>query len=107
INDGSDSGGGSDELNSDLVEYLSPWFYDAARAAKRGDYASEESISQFIQTRPYVDALIRLRLHYDPPRETLSWFFLTSAESHSITAVDSTAPSNASGKETHHAGGLD
>lgn len=77
-------GDGIDRLNSELVEYLSPWFYDAARAASGGSYASENAITRFIQTRPYVGALIEVHFDYDPLPETLDWYFLTSAKSHSI-----------------------
>jgi hypothetical protein len=87
-NAGENAGGGIDRLNSDLVQYLSPWFYDAERALRRGDYASEDAISQFIQTRPYVEALITFRTLSDPPPESLAWYFLTSAKEHSLTAAD-------------------
>lgn len=80
-------GGGIDELNSDLVQYLSPWFYNVARATMRGAYASEDAIVQFIDTRPYVDSIDNISFFYDPPREGLDWYFLTSAKSHSITEV--------------------
>lgn len=79
---GGDSGGGLDRLNADLVAYLSPWFYDAERATREGSYALEGDISQFIQSRPYVDTLLSLRLEHDPEPGTLEWYFLTSANAH-------------------------
>jgi hypothetical protein len=79
---GGDAGGGLDRLNADLVAYLSPWFYDAERATREGTYALEGDISRFIQSRPYVDALLSLALEHDPSPDTLEWYFLTSANAH-------------------------
>lgn len=81
---GGDAGGGIDRLNGDLVAWLSPWFYDAERATHEGTYASEGDISEFIQTRPYVEALLSLELRHDPRPSTLEWYFLTSAGRHVI-----------------------
>ncbi|MEJ1968738.1 MAG: hypothetical protein WDN03_08950 [Rhizomicrobium sp.] len=83
-----DSGATVARLNDELVQYLSPWFYDAARAAKQGNYAGDDEIAEFIETRPYVDALVSLDLSYSPRREALDWYFLTSATSHAITPTD-------------------
>lgn len=77
-------GGDIDRLNQDLVAWLSPWFYDAERAARQGRYALEPDISEFIQTRPYVESLFSLALEHDPPPRTLDWYFLTSADRHVI-----------------------
>jgi hypothetical protein len=83
----SDPGTNIERLNTDLVDYLSPWYYDAARAARQGRYASEADISEFIQTRPYVEGLDCITFSYDPAPETLEWCFLTSAPAHRITPV--------------------
>ena len=73
-------------LDTELVEYLSPWFFDAARAAKRGRYASRSDISEFIQSRPYVSELHSLeRKVPSPPGE---YCFLTSAPHHQIKTAD-------------------
>jgi hypothetical protein len=85
---GSDAGAYTEQLNKELVEYLSPWFYDAARATTGGRYVSEGDISEFIQTRPYVEALLAIELEYEPPRHTLDWYFLTSAQQHQIRVAD-------------------
>jgi hypothetical protein len=77
-------GGDIDRLNADLVAWLSPWFYDAGRAARQGRYAYESDISEFIQTRPYVDTLLSLALRHEPPPGTREWYFLTSAPAHVI-----------------------
>jgi hypothetical protein len=85
---GSENGGGGiDELNSDLVQYLSPWFYDAERATLRGTYASEDAIGQFVETRKYVSSVIEISFDYDPLPQSLDWYFLTSAKSHNISEV--------------------
>ena len=84
-------GASIDRLDADLVQYLSPWFDDAARAAKAGDYASEDEISEFIQTRSYVDALITIRFDYAPDPRQLDWYFLTTAPQHSLTLATTTA----------------
>ena len=83
--DTEDAGGAITRLNDELVRYLSPWFYDPARAALGGRYIDEDAISTFIETRPYVDELWELRLCYDPPTDGLEWFFLTSARQHAIS----------------------
>lgn len=82
--DEDDPGTSIERLNQDLINYLSPWFYDAARAARGASYVSEEDISEFVQTRPYVAAMISIGFEYDPPWQSLEWYFLTSAKQHSI-----------------------
>jgi hypothetical protein len=77
-------GGDADRLNGDLIAWLSPWFYDARRAALQGRYASEADVGEFIRTRPYVDGVLSLRLNYDPAPEALEWYFLTSAAAHLV-----------------------
>ncbi len=90
-------GGGADRLNSDLISYLSPWFYDAQRATLNGDYATSDAIAQFIESRPYVEALVTLQLVHDPPLASEPWYFLTSATTHDITAAPPDADSCATG----------
>ena len=77
-------GGDADRLNRDLIAWLSPWFYDARRAALQGRYAYEADVGEFIQSLPYVDGVLSLRLHHDPPPGALEWYFLTSAPAHLI-----------------------
>lgn len=81
---GSDAGTYTERLNNELVQYLSPWFYDAERAARGGRYISEADISEFIQTRPYVEAMSSIKLEYEPAPQILDWYFLTSARQHKI-----------------------
>ncbi|MCB1037299.1 MAG: hypothetical protein KDD47_25945, partial [Acidobacteria bacterium] len=83
---GEAAGGGADRLNRELVEYLSPWFYDARRATLEGDYATEPAVADFVASRPYVEQVEEILLRHDPPLETsgLTWCFLTSAERHGI-----------------------
>jgi len=89
--DGEDPGTNIARLNGDLVQYLSPWFYDAARAAKEGRYAYEDEISELVQNRPYVAALAAISFQYDPPewQERPEWYFLTSAAAHVIEVATS------------------
>ncbi|MFY2563229.1 baseplate J/gp47 family protein [Corallococcus terminator] len=86
---GEDVGASIDRLDRELVEYLSPWYHDASRATRQGQYASEADISDFIQTRPYVQALLSLELGHTPPPEALEsdWYFLTSATRHELQAA--------------------
>jgi len=83
---GIDAGKYIDQLNQDLILYLSPWYYDQAREAKAGNYVSPADISGFIQTRPYIAFLDTVRLDYDPLPGQLEtgWYFLTSAAGHDI-----------------------
>ncbi|MBF0380767.1 MAG: hypothetical protein HQL69_07105 [Magnetococcales bacterium] len=73
-------------LNSDLTNYLSPWFYDEERQARGGEYVSEESISEFIHNRPYVDGVETIFIHYEmePEDNVDGLLFYTSATSHKI-----------------------
>jgi hypothetical protein len=84
---GQGAGDAISRLNDDLVLYLSPWFYDAERAAKGSRYWEEAEVSAFIQTRPYVDQLRKLKLSGDLASELqeADWCFVTSAQSHDIT----------------------
>ncbi len=75
-------------LDQELTQYLSPWFYDAARAGKGGDYANEDEITEFIETRLYVDAVLSMCLTYEPHCAGLDWYFLTSARQHCIVVAD-------------------
>ena len=77
-----------DRLNDDLIKYLSPWFYDAARSLRQGHYTSEADISEFIQTRPYVEVMRSLALAYIPKHPSHDWYFLTSAKQHHIRVTE-------------------
>lgn len=84
--DETDTGANVKRMNDDLTGYLSPWFYDAERTARQGNYASEADMTEFIQTRPYVAAVETLEFEYSPAdRSALEWYFLTSADAHDIT----------------------
>lgn len=91
FSDSEDPGACIRRLNDSLVKYLSPWFYDAARAVKGGDYASEDEIVEFVLTQPYVDALVSIGFDYDPETKNIDWYFLTSAEQHCIDAAGTEA----------------
>jgi hypothetical protein len=93
----SDTGASIKRLNEELIDYLSPWFYDAARAALGGRYISEADISEFIQTRPYVELMISINLKHEPPRQYLDWYFLTSAKEHRIDAIAASRPQESAG----------
>ena len=81
-----DPGTSIERLDQDLVEYLSPWFYDMARASKGGDYVLEPEISEFVASRPYVATVDTIDFAYQPAIESLDsdWYFLTSAQKHVI-----------------------
>lgn len=76
-----------ERLERDLVAWLSPWFYDAARAARQGRYAGKADVAEFIRSRSYVQALASLDLKHHPHPEALPWYFLTSAREHHVQAV--------------------
>jgi hypothetical protein len=80
------TGDSLDELNRNLTQYLSPWYYDQERETKAGYYISASDIAGFIQTRPYVAFLDTMELNYDPAPDLLetNWYFLTSADKHDI-----------------------
>lgn len=70
-----------ERLNGDLVEYLSPWFYDVERATKAGRYTTPANVREFIQSRPYVTSVQHVKLHPGAPG-CRQWYFLTSAKEH-------------------------
>ncbi|MES1262253.1 MAG: baseplate J/gp47 family protein, partial [Acidobacteriota bacterium] len=80
---GEDPGASIDRLDSDLVQYLSPWFYDDLRAEKSGDYASQDAIIEFILSRSYIAALNKITFEYDGDFQE-GWCFYTSAPKHRI-----------------------
>lgn len=80
-------GGTPQRLNTDLIGYLSPWYYDVARAAEGGRYVSEDAIAAFIRNRPYVAAILTISYGYSPDRADLQWYYMTSALEHHIVAA--------------------
>jgi hypothetical protein len=98
---GVDAGGALDRLDAELVRYLSPWFYDAARAARGGQYASQDDIAAFLESRPEVDSVASIAFEYDPPssQQGTDWVFLTSAESHDLRQAGDVSPCEAPGEE--------
>jgi hypothetical protein len=82
-----DTGASLKRLNDELVKYLSPWFYDAARAAKGGRYANKDEIEAFIEAQPDVDGLWGFDVSYDRPIDDLDWYFLTSATKHDLAVA--------------------
>jgi hypothetical protein len=80
------------QLNEALVAYLSPWFYDDARAALGANYVSEAAIAAFIGHLPYVEMMAGIGLSYQPLTAQSSsestrqadWHFLTSVPQHDI-----------------------
>jgi hypothetical protein len=92
-------------LNDELVRYLSPWYYDLARAAKGGRYADPDEIEAFIESQPGVEAVRAFALSYDPPIDPLDWYFLTSAEQHDLVAADTNVDAWVYGRAEDYASG--
>ena len=85
-------GNGIECLNSELISYLSPWFYDEARAASNGNYVNPADIAGFIQNLDYVAELLSMTVAYNPAISPATnpadeWIFLTSAAAHQISEV--------------------
>lgn len=91
-----DPGANIARLNNDLVQYLSPWFYDIARSTRDGDYALEADIASFILNRHYVREMESIQYFYEPKPEALEsdWYFLTSAIRHKIDINNDNASNN-------------
>lgn len=72
-----------EQLDNDLRQYLSPW---SERASTNGEYTQLPLIAEFIAHRPYVAALLDLRLHRAAPSDGSTDLppFLTSALAHRI-----------------------
>jgi len=96
FNKDNDSADNIERLNTELVQYLSPWFYDESREEKAGEYTSIDDISFFIQTRPYVNSLESINLNYFPDIIELKtdWYFLTSTKQHDITTFSNECCTN-------------
>ncbi|MBK8251185.1 MAG: baseplate J/gp47 family protein [Polyangiaceae bacterium] len=83
--DPDDVGNSIRRLNDDLITYLSPWSDGPEKAQYGAHYASEEAILNFVSTRPYVAAVFSISYGYSPPRESVPWYYLTSAAQHTIS----------------------
>ncbi len=83
-----------ERLDAELREWLSPWFYDAERAATGGRYVEDAEIERFVQTRPYVRYVESLRTTRTSDGELAGadWCYLTSARSHAIELVGEDEP---------------
>lgn len=94
------SGKNIERLNSDLVQYLSPWFYQESCSARSDDYTSEANITSFILSRPYVRNIGSIQYFYEPRPEALrsDWYFVTSEKQHIVSMINhQTCPISASG----------
>ena len=77
------------QLQQDLVLFLSPWPSEDALFNRPESYYDELSIGHFIRERPYVYAIETLQLSYSPDRETLAkspFLYYTSALQHQLSA---------------------
>jgi hypothetical protein len=76
-------------LNQNLIEYLSPWFYDAARAATDGNYVEPDQIMTFIIQLDYVDSLVSIEFSYSPSISDLPncGYYFTSAQNHQLSSA--------------------
>lgn len=72
-------------LNEELVAYLSPW-PTPALGARAANYYTWQEVARFIRQRPYVKAILALRLSPDPGRAGAPPAYYTSALSHALVA---------------------
>ncbi len=86
---GTGAGASAERLNDDIVNNLSPWYFDPERAENKSSYFLKPCIADFIQNRSYVDYITSLTLSYDPKplNDPNTWLYYTSAEKHDITII--------------------
>ncbi|HYI38765.1 MAG TPA: hypothetical protein VE053_00430 [Allosphingosinicella sp.] len=75
-----------ERLNAELIEFLSPW-PPTTLPPRPDDYYTLKEVAHFIRHRPYVRAIISLRLIPVSPSILSGWHYLTSAASHSLKSI--------------------
>jgi hypothetical protein len=73
-----------EQLNDELIEWLSPWPPTAALGLRPSDYYTRRAIAEFIRARPYVLGITRLEVFPQPIAPGNGYFYLTSAARHYI-----------------------
>ena len=77
------------QLQQDLLLFLSPWPYQDPLFERPDAYYDELSIGHFIRERPYIYAIESLQLSYSPERKKLTespFLYYTSALQHELVA---------------------
>jgi hypothetical protein len=73
-----------EQLNSELIEWLSPWPPSSALGPRPSDYYTRRAIAEFIRSRPYVLGITGLEVFPQPIAPGNGYFYLTSAPRHYI-----------------------
>ena len=73
-----------ERLNSELIQYLSPW-PTPALGPRPDDYYTLNEVAHFVRNRPYVRAILSIALVPEDPTGLTGWHYLTSATSHCLT----------------------
>jgi hypothetical protein len=81
-----------ERLNEELIDYLSPWPPEHL-PPRPDDYFTLEEVAHFIRHRPYVHAILSLRLVADVEVNAAEagWHYLTSALSHRLRGTSQAA----------------
>ncbi|MES2442407.1 MAG: hypothetical protein V4574_06220 [Pseudomonadota bacterium] len=76
-----------DQLNTDLIAWLSPWPPSPTLGKRPDDYYTRRSIAEFIRGRSYVLGIASLEITPEATAGGNGHFYLTSATQHAITTA--------------------
>jgi len=79
-----------EQLNAELIQYLSPW-PSPALGPRPDDYYTLNEVAHFVRNRPYVRAILSIALVSEDPVDAASWHYLTSAMSHCLSGKTQSA----------------
>lgn len=83
-----------DQLQAELVEWLSPWPPDPKLGIRPANYYTRRAIAEFVRHRPYVHGIARLDVRPEPAPSASGHYYLTSALQHHLkpAPVDPVSP---------------
>jgi hypothetical protein len=76
-----------DQLNAELIEWLSPWPPSASLGPRPDDYFTRRAIAEFIRGRSYVLGITELEISPEAQQRGHGYYYLTSATRHIITSA--------------------
>ncbi len=72
-----------EQLNAELIAYLSPW-PSPTLGPRADDYYTLNEVAHFIRNRPYVRAILSLKVIPENLTELVGWHYLTTATAHCV-----------------------
>jgi hypothetical protein len=88
------------QLQADLVAWLSPW-PPTHLGPRPAEYYTRQHVAAFIRSRDYVLGITRLHLTPEPVETDLGWTYLTSSLQHQLTGSSQPATQAVHGPARH------